>query len=488
MKKKNWLIAAILAVVVFLLGMLASSITERKSEAQQISKANTDIGEFEARNEIWGKYYQREFQSWEKTADTTFRSKHMSSDNDDLLAQRPEMVVLWAGYAFSKEYTAPRGHMHAIEDMQHILRTGAPTDSTHSPMPGTCWTCKSPDVPRMMNEMGIENFYKSHWDDLGSEVVNPIGCADCHDPKTMNLTITRPALVEAFNRQGKDISKATHQEMRSLVCAQCHVEYYFKGETKYLTFPWDEGMKMEDIENYYDNANFVDFKHKLSRAPIIKAQHPDYEIYKLGIHGQRGVSCADCHMPYKSEGGIKYTDHHIQSPLANINSTCQVCHREPESVLAENVYERQDYVFGLRDKLEKQLAKDHFQAKFLWDNGANEAQMKPILDLIRKSQWRWDFIAASHGASFHAPIESQRVLADGLYYAMLAETEMNDLTNKLQIAANFEMPDISTKAKAQAVIGLDMEKENANKKEFIKNIVPKWIEKAKKDGNLVSKQ
>ncbi len=488
MKKKNWLIVGILAIVTFLLGMLANSIMGRKAEAQIISRANTDIGDFEARNEIWGDYYQREYQSWLQTADTTLRTKYMSSDNDDLLAERPEMVVLWAGYAFSKDYTAPRGHMHAVEDVTHTLRTGAPTDSTHSPQPGTCWTCKSPDVPRLMNKVGIENYYKAPWDEWGSEVVNPIGCANCHDPKTMNLTITQPALVEAFNRQGKDVTKATHQEMRSLVCAQCHVEYYFKGETKYLTFPWDGGQKVEDIEKFYDEAGWTDFVHKVSRAPILKAQHPDYEIFQLGIHAQRGVSCSDCHMPYKSEGGVKYTDHHISSPLRNVNASCQVCHRQPEEELIKNVYERQDYVFTLRNRLEKQLAKVHFQAKFLWDNGATEEQMKPILDLIRKSQWRWDFITASHGAAFHAPIESQKVLGDGMFFAMQAESDMNSLTDKLKIATKFEMPDISTKAKAQAIIGLDMEKEETAKKQFMKTIVPKWIKEAKEKGNLVTQK
>lgn len=486
MKRKNWLIVALLALVTFGLGMLANSIVERRTESAHLSRANTDIKPFESRNEEWGKYFEREFQSWEKTADTTFRSKHMSSTNDDLLAQRPEMVVLWAGYAFSKDYTAPRGHMHAVEDVRNSLRTGAPSDTNKSPQPSTCWTCKSPDVPRLMNQVGVANFYKTNWADFGHEVVNPIGCADCHDPKSMNLTITRPALVEAFQRGGNDITKATHQEMRSLVCAQCHVEYYFKGDEKYLTFPWDNGKKVEDIESYYDNAKFTDFTHKLSRTPILKAQHPDYEVFQLGIHAQRGVSCADCHMPYKSEGGIKYTDHHVSSPLTNINNTCQVCHRESETVLANNVYERQDYVFNLRNKLEKQLAKVHFYAKFLWDNKASEANMKPILEVIRKSQWRWDYITASHGASFHAPIESQRVLADGLYFAMQAETLMNSLNDKMNIATAFVMPDISTKAKAQAAIGLDIPKEAAAKERFIKNVVPQWLQKAKAKGHLVT--
>ena len=140
-----------------------------------------------------------------------------------MLEQRPEMVVLWAGYAFSKDYSTPRGHMHAIEDITHSLRTGAPMDDKSGPQPSTCWTCKSPDVPRMMEAIGVDSFYNNKWGAFGSEIVNPIGCADCHEPTNMKLHISRPALREAFARQGKDIDKATPQEMRSLVCAQCHV-------------------------------------------------------------------------------------------------------------------------------------------------------------------------------------------------------------------------------------------------------------------------
>ena len=137
--------------------------------------------------------------------------------------------------------------MHAIEDMRNTLRVGAPMTENEGPQPATCWTCKSPDVPRMMQAMGVDNFYKGKWASLGKEIMNPIGCADCHEPENMNLHISRPALIEAFQRQGKDITKATQQEMRSLVCAQCHVEYYFKGDGKYLTFPWDKGSTVEDM-------------------------------------------------------------------------------------------------------------------------------------------------------------------------------------------------------------------------------------------------
>ena len=122
----------------------------------------------------------------------------------------------------------------------------------------------------------------------------------------MNLRISRPALIEAFQSMGKDITKASHQEMRSLVCAQCHVEYYFNKDkiegVSYLIFPWQNGLTLEDMEKYYDNIGFSDWTHALSRTPMLKAQHPDYEVFQTGTHASRGVSCADCHMPFMSEG------------------------------------------------------------------------------------------------------------------------------------------------------------------------------------------
>lgn len=487
MKKqyKNTLIVVLLGLCVVLLGLLTNSIMERRIESQTMAVAKNDLGEFHSVNEDWSPYYPKEYQSWAATMDTNFRSKYMSSGHQDVLEERPEMVILWAGYAFSKDYDAPRGHMHAVEDVRKTLRTGAPMQVGDGPMPATCWTCKSPDVPRMMARMGIANFYASKFGDMGTEIVNPIGCADCHDPKTMNLTITRPALVEAYKRMGKDITQVSHQQMRSLVCAQCHVEYYFKGTGTYLTFPWDKGQTVEDMEAYYDNSNFTDFTHKLSRAPIIKAQHPDFEIFSQGIHAQRGVSCADCHMPYKSEGGVKFTDHHISSPLRNVNNTCQVCHRESEETLISNVYERQDKVYEVRNKLEKELARAHILAKYAWDNGANEKQMQKVLKYLRKSQWRWDYITASHGAPFHAPIESQRVLSDGLYYALQAELELERIIPR-NILTKFSMPDISTKAKAQAYLGIDMQKAISDKKQFLQKKVPEWISKARANGHLLS--
>ena len=481
----NWTIFLITVVVVFVLGMLATTITERRVETEYIYEPRVQISEWEPRNEVWGENFPKEYDSYMKTQQTDFHSKYNGSALIDMLEEDPRMVVLWAGYGFSKDYNQGRGHYYAVEDLRNTLRVGAPGITETEPMPATCWTCKSPDVPRLMNEVGIAEFYDGKWSRWGDEVVNFIGCADCHDNETMDLRISRPALIEAFERQGKDINQATHQEMRSLVCAQCHVEYYFnknlpgKEGIPYLVFPWDRGMNVEDMLEYYDEMNFSDWTHKISKAPMLKAQHPGYETWITGTHAKRGVTCADCHMPYMSEGGQKYSDHHMQSPLNNIANSCQVCHRESEEDLRNYVIDKMDKVIAQRDQLEKMLVRAHVEAAKAWEYGATDAQMKEILTDIRHGQFRWDYAAAAHGAAFHNSLEILRVISTGMEDAQDARVKLAALLTKLDAPYPVPYPDIETKEKAQEFVGLPMEKLNEQKQEFLDKIVPGWLKEAK---------
>jgi len=469
----GWVLFLATLLLVFLVGLFGSSIIERRQEAALRFQLLKPIAEWEPRNEKWGENFPREYETYRQTLDTTFKSKYGGSVMRDLLKESPYTVILWAGYSFSRDYNQARGHYYAIKDIRSTLRTAVP-------QPATCWSCKSTDVPRLMNGMGVAEFYRKPWDSLGSEITNNIGCQDCHDPKTLDLRITRPALIEAFQRQGNDIRQATHQEMRSLVCAQCHVEYYFKGKKEnYLTFPWDNGFTVEAMEAYYDHYQHYDFIHQLSRTPILKAQHPDYEVYRTGIHAERGVSCSDCHMPYRSEGGVKFTDHKIQSPLNNIANSCQVCHRESEKTLMQNVNDRQDKIQELKHQAEEILAISHIEAKFAWDNGATEEQMQPVLSLIRKAQWRWDWVAAANAVGFHSPLEAARVLGASINLAQQARMEIVRILATHGITTSVPLPDISSKEKAQQYIGLPMENLRKEKQDFLKNVVPLWDEAAR---------
>lgn len=468
-QKKPWVGWALFlgtVVIVFLIGLFASTIIERRAETAEI-RVVKPIADWEPRLQEWGKNYPKEYETYLHTLDTNFRSKYGGSATISILDNDPELAILWAGYPFSKGYNQGRGHMYAIQDIRKTLRTT-------SPMPATCWTCKSTDVPRMMNTLTPAGFYAKKWEDLGPEIFNPIGCQDCHDPKTMDLRITRPALIEAFERQGKDITKASHQEMRSLVCAQCHVEYYFKGDGKYLTFPWDQSISVDSMVAYYDKVNFKDWVHQISKAPMLKAQHPDYEIYSTGVHADRGVSCADCHMPYKSEGGVKFTDHKIQSPLNNVANSCVVCHREGEEKLLKNVYERQDKVEQMKKLAQESLTKAHIEAGFAWERGATEQEMKGILQDLRHSQFRWDWVAASNGFGFHSPNEALRVLGVSIEQSQEARIKIARLLAQKGYSYEVSLPDYSNLQAAQKYVGIDLEQLRKQKEEFLNKTAIEW--------------
>jgi len=488
----SWVLFLFVLVVVFFMGLLVNSIMERRTEAVIMRKAKVDLAEWETRNEVWGEAYPEEYETYLKTEE---------GEIEDVLEENPYVAVLFAGYGFAKDYNKPRGHIHAIEDVRNTLRTGGPTDENKSPMPNTCWTCKSPDVPRMMEELaaggkdGAAEFYKGggKWETLGSQIINPIGCGDCHDPETMALKITRPALIEGYEAlTGKDITEATHQEMRSLVCAQCHVEYYFDkfldGEKKgspYLVHPWKYGITADNMEQHLDERGpegkgHNDWIHAVSKTRMYKAQHPGWELWQQGPHGMRGVSCADCHMPYESRGGMKYSSHHVTSPLDYIDKTCQVCHRQPVEELRKAVKDRQNSIIVLRTKAEELLVKAHFETKAAIEIGATDTELESARELIREAQWKWDYSVASHGASFHAPLQVSNLLGDCIDRAGKARLEVSKVLAKHGFTDEVILPDLSTKAKVQEIIGLNMDKLNSEKDDFLKNMAPKWDEEAAK--------
>ncbi len=453
--------------------------------AQEGKEPAPQIGRFESRSSVWGKYYPRQY--------ATFMGTRKSDRITDMLKKEPALVVLWAGYGFSKDYNAPRGHAYALEDNINTLRTGAPVDGNSGPMPTACWTCKSPDVPRLIAKIGEKDFFTGKWARHGGEIANPIGCADCHDSRTMALTVTREYLKRALDAEGSlkfaDVGK---EEMRSLVCAQCHSEYYFKktpwkdasGQDKVagvVTFPWDNGLSAEAMEAYYDERGFVDWTHKLSRAPMLKAQHPGYETFVTGTHGRNGVTCADCHMPVKSEGGASFTSHQIGNPLDDMEDTCLNCHdSDPEELKAvvERKRERRDELSRLAMDI---LARAHLEAAKAWELGATEEEMKPALQDIRHGQWRWDYAVAAHGAFFHAPEEVLRVLGSAIAKAQEARVKLRAILAKYG-AGDYEAPDFSTKEKAQALIGLPYGRLVEEKKRFLKGLRQQWIEEAKEKG------
>ncbi|MCS6099849.1 ammonia-forming nitrite reductase cytochrome c552 subunit [Shewanella baltica] len=422
----------------------------------------------EPRNEVYKDKFANQYASWHDT--------DKSTENTDVLASDPSLVVLWAGYGFAKDYNAPRGHMYAITDVRNTLRTGAPTNAEDGPMPMACWSCKSPDVPRLIEEQGEDGYFKGKWAKGGPEVVNTIGCGDCHEKGTPKLRISRPFAERGMEALGTPFAKASKKDKQSMVCGQCHVEYYFEkkeGRKGFVKFPWDMGTTVEQMETYYDGIEFSDWTHALSKTPMLKAQHPGYETWKLGVHGKNDVSCVDCHMPkVTNDKGRKYTDHKVGNPFDRFEETCATCHSQSKEFLVGLTNERKAKVKELKGRAEAQLVKAHFEAAAAWKAGATEAEMKPILTDIRHSQWRWDYAIASHGAAAHAPEEVLRILGTAVDKAADARVKLAQLLAKKGITDPIAIPDISTKAKAQAALGMDMEKMNAEKEVFKKDMLP----------------
>ncbi len=476
-------IVVLTALAVVLLLLLGVSILERRWEAARpMLVAAANIGEFESDNAVWGKNYPLEMDGYNAQDDSTTRTMYGGAFPRDYLDDPPEgnpnLVILFGGYGFSKDYLQARGHIHAVDDIKGNPDKGIKGTARVKPekFAGTCWTCKSTDVPRMMAKFGKEadpkekdpvklislgaaKFYATNFHDLKSEMNHPIGCLDCHDPKTMALRISRPALREAYKVvTGKSIETATHQEMRSLVCAQCHSEYYFKGKGKYLTFPWmkgetiSKGTTVEKMIEYYDGADVVDYTHPISKTRIIKCQHPDYEIFTTGVHHYRKVACADCHMPYRSEGGMKVTDHHVQSPLLNISNSCSVCHRWSESEIKARVESIQTKVANGRLQAERAIVRAHFDAAAAMQAGANDDELAAARKLIRHAQFRWDYVAANNGMGFHAPQESMRILGDATDNAQEARVMLARLLATKGKTAEPNYPDYSTRDKAMGIV------------------------------------
>jgi len=374
-----------------------------------------EIDPMEPDPEKWGVNFPNQYSSLLKTETNNERTAYGGSDPYSKLDTDPRLVTLFAGYGFSKEYNEDRGHLNSLIDVEGTARVGEKT-------PGTCYSCKSSDNPRLWDQMGMADYDKTPFMELGDEINHAIGCANCHDAETLQLIVTNPALDEALQAQGQDWRTLTRQEMRTVVCANCHVEYYFKGDGKYLTLPWEDGKKIEDIANYYAELKFKDWEHPQSGAPMIKMQHPEYELFTAdSTHYNAGVACADCHMPYTRDGAAKYSTHDVRSPLLNAETACGQCHTDVSyvtnrvSTIQNQVYETmiatEDAILAAISTIEAAGA----------ESGTDGGLLQEARWLHREAQLRWDFIAAENSMGFHNPEEALRILAAATNLARQAQ-------------------------------------------------------------------
>ncbi|MFZ1615023.1 MAG: ammonia-forming cytochrome c nitrite reductase subunit c552 [Holophaga sp.] len=471
------LIAVAAAIATIVVMALYTSVSSRKAEARQTSLKLVDLDEKTVDPAQWGKNFPRQFDSYLRTAEK-YSTKYGGAGSEGLPKSRiqedPRLVSIFDGYAFAIDFNQRQGHAYMLKDQRETKRV------TTKPQTGACMHCHASNTvayreaglqkgaPGTLDEAfaspnaqaqlmaGFEAICKMPYAEATKLVKHAVACIDCHDPKNMALRVTKPGFIrgiDALAKSGEPVPHlpsiekwrkgdrsaaynpnldATRQEMRSMVCGQCHVEYYCGPKTT-LFFPWNKGLKVEQIEATYDGYKFpdghrfFDWKHAKTGAEVLKAQHPEFEMWSQGIHARSGVSCADCHMPYMREGAIKVSDHQVRSPLLNVSRSCQTCHRFPEEELKARVVAIQDRTKALMDRAEDavvQLIADLDKAK---QAGAEEAKLMPIFEFQRKAQWRVDFVNAENSMGFHAPQEAARILGEAIDYARQGQLALRDL-------------------------------------------------------------
>ncbi len=448
------LIVVAVAAATALVTALLMNIYERRSEAKESYVDLAPVGEDDTDPAKWGVNWPRQFESYQLTALST-RTRFGGHGGSEALPEAkierdPWLRRMFLGYAFSIDYRDRRGHAYMLYDQEQ-------TERLTKPQSGSCLHCHASIMP-LYRELGdgdaMAGFEKTH--QMSYQALNallherghahPVSCVDCHSPETMALRVTRPGFIQgiqalaaseaplpqmpsverwrASNRaEPYDPNRlATRTEMRSFVCAQCHVEYYC-GSALPLEFPWSKGLRVEDAEAHWnettlpDGSRFYDYKHGETGAEILKVQHPEFELWSQGIHARSGVACADCHMPYQRDGATKVSDHWVRSPLLNVNRACQTCHHIEEKEILARVEAIQERNFNLLQRTAQALMDQLDAIQAAQRAGATASQLEAALEFQRKAQWRLDFIAAENSMGFHAPQEAARILGEATDYA-----------------------------------------------------------------------
>jgi nitrite reductase (cytochrome c-552) len=496
------------ALITFGITYVLTTIFERKVEARNPWVRLVEVDETTTDPARWGINWARQYDGYRRTVDLT-HTRYGGSEGQlppQKLERDPWIKRMFAGYAFSIDYRDRRGHAYMLYDQEQTERV------TKRPQPGACLHCHASVVPtwrrvgvaalgqqdhsspgdfnwpavmKGFEVLGAMTYTQAHAELLqtpdgtpsnaGVETAatasttrealsghvgeaHPVSCIDCHDPKSMQLRVTRPGFVKGIQslassadpvphlpsvqrwREGNRSTPydpnvdATRQEMRSFACAQCHVEYYCGPKTA-LFFPWGNGLKVEQIEAFYDATKFpdgtpfFDWIHAETGTPVYKAQHPEFELWSQGIHARSGVACADCHMPYVRQGAAKVSEHHIKSPLLMINHSCQTCHPYDTEELRARVESIQDRTYKLQKEAGAALTDMLDAMTAAKSGGATDPQLARARQLQRSAQWRLDFSVAENSMGFHAPAESARILAEAIDLARKGQLEAVQLAH-----------------------------------------------------------
>ncbi|MCL2784637.1 MAG: ammonia-forming cytochrome c nitrite reductase subunit c552 [Propionibacteriaceae bacterium] len=469
-----WALAVIVIVaagITFAITAIVANIGEKKGQSDTEFTLVVPLADQSFDPAVWGQNFPNQYNGWQATEKQKPKHymaaliPHVSPEVEVLpdswypkwedtrtqvtpskIEEDPRLKTMWAGYAFAIDYRHLRGHQWMLIDQRSTLRVANPRTQ-----PGACVNCHASTVEMMESlgggtdeaawQRGFEAFNPMHFGDATELVTDPIGCIDCHDPATMQLRISRPALINGLKAwkasQGitnYDVNKdATTQEMRSFVCAQCHVEYYFEATNKNVTFPWADGLDIDQAYGYYDDVRAEtdfkgDFKSAKTGAMILKVQHPEFESWSTSVHALNGVSCADCHMAYNRVGAMKVSNHDVTTPMVNINGTCGQCHTASDQVIEERVRTIQH-----RFKLSRDVAFDSLVALIAainekqeeWGDdpttteieGSNADILGAAMEMQRKASFYMDWAYSENSYGFHSPDYFQRICNQSLDFS-----------------------------------------------------------------------
>jgi len=455
------------ALVTFAVTALLMNVQDRQQESATKFTKVVEIDDTTVDPEIWGQNFPSQYEGYVRTKEFV-PSKHSGVlEKHDVpgdprkeipsskIEEDPRLKVMWNGYAFAVDYRHARGHEYAKIDQENTLRVKEPFKQ-----PGACLNCHV-STPALMSELGngdidkgFDAMNKMPFAEAVAKAEHPVACIDCHDPETMDLVITRPALKNGLKAlkasegiKDYDVNRdATRQEMRSYVCAQCHVEYYFSGDDKTLTFPWGEGLDLDDTWEYYKEDGHVDYEHKTTGANILKAQHPEFETWSQGVHAANGVTCADCHMGYQREGATKVTNHQISTPMRDLNASCGTCHDTDDGVLEERINTIQDRFIESRDRAMDALVDLVGDIEGALKDKTPDSAIELAREYQNKASFYLDYTYSENSYGFHAPDYSQRLVSQSLDAARKGQLALAGKT-----AEELEPSEVTTQNLAHSV-------------------------------------
>jgi nitrite reductase (cytochrome c-552) len=450
MFKRSILVYTLLfiSICVALISSGCSDVSELKSPVYK-----TKLSANEIRNSAFKEEFPRQYDYYERNDESRVMTEYKGSvpynknNSVDPLPEgykyaQPYLKNLWLGYPFSYEYREARGHTMALEDFLNIDRINRYSEK--GGLPKTCWNCKTPKMIGWHKEQG-DDFWSGDVNELRAEPDmkdHTIGCANCHDQETMELRLYSVPLKDYLKSQNKEFKDLSRNDKRALVCGQCHVEYYFLdksfGPSKKPKFPWDNGLDPEEIYTYYEDkgectvkgfeGNFVDWTHPVSKTPMLKAQHPEYEMWVNGVHGAAGITCADCHMPYvRSEEKKKISSHWWTSPLKDPEMrACRQCHSDKTpDFLKSRVIFHQKKTFDQLLIAQELSVKAHEAVRLALEYKGEKADNYEELviqaqRMIRKGQFFWDYVSAENSVGFHNPSKALDTLSSSQQFSQKA--------------------------------------------------------------------